>query len=163
MKKSLLFSVAFIAFATFAPQSAMGDTVGVIIVKTDGSMHEHEFEAINRLEIGEKTVTIHHATAEPTEHNMSEIDRIKIAAQLSGIQSAVAEGSLAVWPTAVETDVNIAGAEAGTAVNIYSMSGSNVQQGTIDADGTLSLNLSQLQKGTYVLTIGSTSVKILKK
>lgn len=165
MKYSSIVACAALAVAAVTPQSALCESVGVAIVKVDGTTHHVVFEEIDRIEIGNESVTVHHATAAPATHAMADIQRIDIGVSglSSGISNAVAEGSIAVWPTVVESSINIAGAPAETAINVFSINGRNVASTKTDADGSASVNLSGLPAGHYIIAVGAHTVKIVKK
>lgn len=48
-------------------------------------------------------------------------------------------------------------------VNVYSVNGAKVEAAMSETDGYVSVDMSGLQKGTYVVKIGDSSVKVLKK
>lgn len=165
MKYSSIVACAVFGLAALAPQTATCESVGVAIVKTDGTTHHVVFEDIDRIEIGSGSVTVHHATSATTTHDMADIERIDIGVSglSSGIADAVAEGSIAVWPTVVESSINIAGAVADTTVNVFSINGRNVASAKTDADGSASVNLAGLPAGHYIVAVGAHTVKIVKK
>ncbi len=59
--------------------------------------------------------------------------------------------------------VELSGFAAGTTVNVFNVSGLRVISGCVSADGTLSLDLSPLGKGIYIISTGSITHKIIKR
>lgn len=144
-------------------QASMATTPGVAIIKADGTQHTVEFAALHRIDIGETAVTVHHTTAEPTTHNMADIERIDIGTDVSGIADITARGEIAVWPTVATDVVNVAGAKADAAVKLFDLNGRCVASAQTDNSGAASLNVAALTPGAYVLGVANHTVKIIKK
>ena len=89
--------------------------------------------------------------------------QILIGDAVSGIISTLAEGELAVWPTVTDGTLNITGAQAGTAVNVFSVGGSLLLSAKVADDGSALLDLSPIPSGLCVVTVGRHSVKVIKK
>ena len=104
---------------------------------------------------------IHHMAGNKTDHSYADVERIDIGVKLSGIDGIVADGSIAVWPTLVKESINVSGATPGTPVAVYDLDGVIVASAKV-ADTTLSLDLSTLSAGAYIVVVGKQSVKILK-
>lgn len=51
----------------------------------------------------------------------------------------------------------------GNEVKVYTLSGTEVKAEKSEADGLVSVNLSKLQRGTYIVKIGKESFKVNKK
>lgn len=159
MNLKLLMVSALLAFAASA---ALAQSLGVAIIKADGSTHTVEFESLNRIDISAGTVTVHHATAEPVTHNMADIDRIDIGTDVAGIADITADGSIAVWPTVVTSTINVAGAGNDTSVTVISLAGQQVATAKT-VDGKAVIDLSAATPGVYIINVGKHTVKIIKK
>lgn len=138
--------------------------IGVAVVKAYGTIHEHEFESIERIDITPDAITIHHQSADPTSHHPSEIDRIYIGVEIAtvGVNSVMDKGDIAVWPTQVESILNVKGLSESTFIRIYSLSGQTVKS-VVSSESDLTIDLSNLPAGGYVVDLGGKkSVKIIK-
>ena len=62
----------------------------------------------------------------------------------------------------VDGQLKVSGLADGTKVQVYSASGLNVGAGVV-ADGSVSLNVSGLSSGVYVLRVGKNVIKFMKK
>lgn len=163
MNKRLLLQAVLIALSATMPAAMCASDLGVAIVKADGTVTEHSFEAIDRIEIGTADITVHHAQGEPAVHAMADIDRIHIGAALSSINEALAHGNMAVWPTLVTGTVNIAGAAPETPVAVYDAAGQCFLATKTDGSGAASIDMSKAAPGTYILSAAKASVKLIKK
>lgn len=163
MNYSSIFAAASLALALVMPLSASADGIGVAVVRNDGTVHTLELSDVNRLEIGESSLYLHHVNGQATEHSYTDVDRVDIGVFVSGISSITQDGSIAVWPTLVETVLNVSGAEASVPVAVFSISGLQAATTNTDAHGNATLDLTSLQAGAYIATIGNHSVKIVKK
>lgn len=59
--------------------------------------------------------------------------------------------------------VNLSGLQPGTTVRVFDVSGRQAITTTVDADGSLSFSTETLRPGVYVVSIGKTTFKILRK
>lgn len=62
-----------------------------------------------------------------------------------------------------DDQIAIANAKAGDTVRLYDTTGRMVDSSIVDSDGRLTLSLSALTKGIYIVKMGTTSYKILRK
>lgn len=160
MKNLLRVSVAVAALTLSATASA--GNIGVAVIKADGSTHHVELADIHRIDVGAAGVTVHTLSGQSTDHAYGDIERIDIGVASSGIADIISDGATtAVWPTIVDTSVNIAGAPVGTPVKVFSSNGAAVASATT-GEGTLSIDLQHVAAGTYIVTVGQKSVKIVK-
>lgn len=155
-----LLGAALVSSALATPLTAAAD-IGVQILATDGSVREIALPDLDRLEIGSGQVTLRTTDGNSEARLMEDIDRIMIGTEVSSVTTLLHPGEIAVWPTAVTSTVNIAGAASGTAVAVWSAAGIRVASARCGED-TLSLDLSALPAGVYIVTVGQKSVKISK-
>ena len=59
--------------------------------------------------------------------------------------------------------VELSGFDAGTAVSVFTVDGQTVISNSVREDGTLTLDLSHLGSGIYLVTTGSITHKIIKR
>lgn len=149
-----------------AALSVQAEGIGVAVIKADGTVHAVEFSALDRIAIESDAVTLHYQSGQAVKHTLADIDRINIGVNTAegSIDQVLGQNEIAVWPTTVESTVNIKGAPEASAVAVYSAAGALLKSAIIKGSQTATLDLSSLQSGTYVLTIaGKHSVKIIKK
>lgn len=161
LKKNLLYAFAGIALLC-APLKASAEK-GVVLVSTDGSQTEHALADVMRIAVGSESVTLHHSSGEAHEMPYDNLDRILIGAQLSAVEKLMAEGDMAVWPTTTTGTVNVAGANAGTPIEIYNVEGRLVTSAKVSDNGTATLDIATSTPGIYFATINGRTVKIVKK
>lgn len=160
-----LFRHAFAIAATVAvsalPANAEGDSV--IILAKDGSSYVAKMVDVKRIELGDDGLVLNTAgDASRATYLYTEVDRILIGAQADGMENVTADGNIAIWPTAVTSTLNIAGAEAGTPVRVYGVNGSLVASSST-TEGVLSIDLSSVSPGVCIVSVGTKTVKIIKK
>lgn len=161
MKLKVIIAGLALGVALLLPSTMQAEGVGVAVIKTDGSTHHVELAAIERIDIASGALTIRHVSGSSSEHAYADIERMDIGVALSGIAGIVADGSVAVWPTSVRESVNVSGAPAGTRVTVYNIAGSAVAS-AVCGEGVLSVDLSALSAGAYIVSVGRQSVKIVK-
>ena len=78
----------------------------------------------------------------------------------SAIESIAATASV---KAAFEGDLlNVAGAQAGAAVKVYGIAGNLLAAATVAADGTATLDASQLGAGAYIVRVADKALKLVK-
>ena len=148
--------------ALLLPASLRAEGFGVAVIKPDGSKHEIEFSNLHRIDIASDAITVHHISGEKTAHPYSEVERIDVGVKTTGIEGIVADGSVAIWPTLVTDVITVSGASAGTKVTVYTTTGMAMTSAVV-AESTLTLDLSNLASGTYIVAVGKQSVKVAKR
>ena len=153
-------AIAAIAAMSALPLRADGDSV--IVLAKDGTSYTAKIADVKRIDLGADALVISTTGDVSTTYQYSDVDRILIGADADGIEGITSGGNIAIWPTVVTDNLNIAGAEAGTPVKVYGINGSLVAAGTT-AEGTLSLDLSSAPAGVCIVNVGTKTVKIIKK
>lgn len=136
---------------------------GVVVISKDGTQKEVPLAHVHRIDIGDSGITLHHKAGNPSEVAYENLDRLLIGAELSGIKEIVADGSMAVWPTRVTSDINVTGATNGAPIKVYSTSGALVASSTVGADSSATIDMSGVASGVYIITVGTHSVKFIKE
>lgn len=150
---------AFLVFSIAVPCS--GADRGVIIIDKTGNKYEIAFPQLNKISVGQK-VSVENKSGETVDYDYSEIDRIMIGAETSGIKEAIKDARLAVWPTIFDNEINVSGSEASQQIVIYNLEGKVVLTAH-GSESVTTIDTSRLSSGYYVLQTGSQSVKIMKK
>lgn len=148
-----------------APAAAAEDSgvAAIVVLGNDGSRQEYALADVDRINFTSDAVAVALKEGEqPAPVAYGDVDRILLNSTLSGILSAMTDSEVAVWPTVTTGIVNIAGAEPGTTYSVYTAGGSLALTGKT-AEGQTVADLSRLPDGMCVLTLGTKSVKIIKK
>lgn len=151
-------------FTTAAAMPLMAETSGkgVVVISKDGSRHEVALSDVRRIDIGQTGVTVNHRDGESHERKFEEIDRILIGSAVAGIEDAMKDGDVAVWPTVTDGPVNIAGLADGTTIAVYDLAGNMIAEHMYQGD-VATIDLSAAVSGVYVVSFGKESVKVIKK
>ncbi|MBD5219228.1 MAG: hypothetical protein HDS72_03155 [Bacteroidales bacterium] len=149
-----------LASGVLAAQAAEG--VGVIVVKADGTSYEIELAQVDRINFGSSDVEVVGTSGQSQEFAYADVDRIMLGSPLSGISFITSEGNIAVWPKTVSSTLNIAGAQPGTEVRVYTIGGQLAASGRC-SDGTLTLDLGNAPAGVCIVAVGNFTVKIIKQ
>lgn len=151
-------------FTTAAAMPMMAETAGkgVVVISKDGSRHEVALSDVRRIDIGQTGVTVNHRDGESHERKFEEIDRILIGSAVAGIEDAVKDGDVVVWPTVTDGPVNIAGLADGTQIAVYDLAGNIIAEHVSQGD-VAKIDLAAAVSGVYVVSFGKESVKVIKK
>lgn len=165
MKIRKIATAVILLLATAFTVDATAENIGVVVIGSNGVISEMEFQQLDRMGIGAGELTLTDVSGKSTSISYSDIERVEIGAAMtggSGVAGIVAGGSIAAWPKLVKSEFNVAGAPVGTEVAVFNLGGGKVAGGTT-GEGTLTLDLSGLEAGAYVVAVGKTSFKIIKE
>lgn len=165
MKIRTIATAAFLLSATAFTTVVMAEKIGVVVIGSDGVISEIEFPQLDRMQIGADALTLTDVSGKSTSVDYADIERVDIGAAMtggSGVSDIASDGTIRAWPVPVKSEFNVAGAPEGTHVIIYNLAGGKVAESTTGS-GTLTLDLSGLNGGTYVVTVGKSSFKIIKE
>lgn len=110
------------------------------------------------LTVSTTATTVEYAESEVHKFTLSDTGLGDVEGGVGSI-AAVHEGELSRNGDSIE----LRGFSAGTSVSVYSVSGQRVLSERVGADGALSLDLSPLRSGIYLVTTGSITHKIIKR
>lgn len=159
IKRWLLSAMAVAAMAG----RAVAAEPAIVVIDTDGSRQEIALGNLDRVTFGASQITVQTCDGqEPLQLAYSSVDRILLNESVSALSSIAADGRVAVWPTVTSSSVNISGAAEGTMVNVCGADGATVASSTAGG-GTVTIDISSVPQGVYIVAVGSQSVKILKK
>lgn len=159
MKTKLLLSIAFAAACLI---SAAAEDKAVIIIATDGSQRQESITNLDRIELGDKGVTLKTTAGRTETFDYAAIDRILVNAEWDSVKEIASADEIAVWPAQTSGPVNISGLRAGQAVTISNLKGATVISAQA-TEGLTTVNLSAQPAGIYIVTAANHSVKIIKK
>lgn len=80
----------------------------------------------------------------------------------SGVSNVMADKGVSVLSRAVNSSLRISGCKEGSTATVVSASGAVVAQ-CITSSGNTAIDVSSLSSGVYVLVVGNTSIKFIKK
>lgn len=160
-----LVGAVLVAFAGMAmPVDALA-VQSVVVISTDGSKREVALADVTRIDIGQGKLTLHTSDGKSSDIAYESLDRMLIGAEsgVSGINSILSDGEIAIWPTLVTSDIHVSGVESGSVIAVYSAGGVKVASAKADDGGNASIDISGAVSGVYVVSAGKHSVKIMKK
>lgn len=134
----------------------------IVVIPQSGEQYTVKMADVNRITLGEQEVVVSTNSGQTKSYGYGDVDRILIGANTDGILDITAGGNIAVWPTLVSSTLHIAGAEAGTPVKVFDVSGKPVAESKTTSD-TLELNLESAPAGICIVCIGKHTVRIVKK
>lgn len=134
----------------------------VVVISADGTQRQELLTNVDRIEIGETSLTLKTVGGETRTTAYDELDRILIGTEYSAIQQITSPGDIAVWPTVTSDNLNVTGLQPGDAVTVYDLRGA-VAVRTIATDGMTTVSVASLPSGAYIVAAGKHSVKIIKK
>lgn len=157
--KKTIISVLVLAFSS---AGAMAEDVPMLyVIGIDGSITETPMSEVGKIVFGSSSFAVESKSGQSADHKYADVKRVDFG-KLTSISNVVAEARLAVWPTVTTSTVSVKGAEAGAAIRLFNLSGSQVMN-VKAVEGVTTVDLSPLSAGMYVLTVGDNSVKIIKK
>lgn len=160
-KKALAGVIA--AVALVLPSGASGAGQAVVVIAKDGTQHQVALADVDRMDIGTDRLTLSDRNGGSKEVAYADLDRVLIGADASSISEIVKPGEIAVWPTRVETAVNISGLGKGAVAKVYDLGGALRGQGRASSEGdVLTIDLSGAEAGVYIVNVENHSVKIIK-
>lgn len=80
----------------------------------------------------------------------------------SGVSNVMADKGVSVLSRAVDSSLSISGCKEGSTATVVSASGAVVAK-CITSSGNTAIDVSSLSSGVYVLVVGNTSIKFIKK
>lgn len=134
----------------------------LVVIPQSGEQYTVKMTDVDRITLDANQVVVSTNSGQTKSYAYGDVDRILIGANSSGIRDITAHGNIAVWPTIVTSTLHIAGAEAGTSVKVFDVSGKLVAQSTTTAD-TLELSLGNAPAGICIVCVGKHTVRIVKK
>ena len=75
----------------------------------------------------------------------------------------VDDASFTAYPNPTSGPVTLTGITAGQQIRIYNLAGTQVATHTATTDGRMTIDLSALPRGTYILKTGTETVKVVRK
>lgn len=153
--------LTLLLFALFALSQYVAAYDGLWLEKKDGTRIGYEFEKDITISYGRDSVFI--ITREATAvYPFAEVWKITFADNVSGIRDAKADAKTSKVVVAGHR-VELTGFAAGMPVGVYDLTGRQVMSMLVKAEGTTVLSLASLPKGTYIVKVEKTSVKLIRK
>ena len=91
------------------------------------------------------------------------VERITLNAQASVKTGQQNISDVQIYPNPASSSITITSAEAGSAVHLLDILGREVMQGTVPANGPLTLDVGSLPAGMYYISDGQTRAKFVKE
>ncbi len=140
---------------------AAGDKA-VVLISADGSQRQEILTNVDRITLDASSLTLTTIDGKSETVAYNDIDRILIGSEWTSVKQLTVNGEIAVWPTSTTDIVNVGGIEPGERVMITDTKGATVVNAQA-SDEIISVSLSHLPSGLYILTVKDKSVKIIKK
>ncbi len=162
MKKNLAKALFFLcAFMLSVGVRAQTSTECVVVETTDGERMEYLLSDHPRISQTADKVNLTTATVN-VELQAERIQKVYLSPTPSGIV-AVPAGSDKGRITTVDGLMVLSGFRAGEPVMLFTTGGACLWQKKVDGSGQLTVSLSQLAAGVYIVKTSSQSIKITKK
>ena len=165
MKKGKRLLASLIAtLAVLLPLTAKGEEVPcIVVIEKDGKSVATPMSDMSRLFFGNDGFMVSDKQGGSQNYSYSNVDKIEIGKLAeSGLRQLTAEAKFAVWPTIASDRINVAGSEVAGGVSMYSLTGQLVKH-IIPASEEVSIDISDLPSGYYLVKAGKSTVKIIKK
>ncbi|MDE6354016.1 MAG: T9SS type A sorting domain-containing protein [Prevotella sp.] len=143
------------------PSGLMAQKTDVSVLCLDGTAYTLKMSEVERIEIGSGTVGVVPVAGESRTWQTTEIDRIALTANGSGIRDTkTVEADIRFG--VIGSTVSVAGAPDGTYVELYDAAGRLVGS-TVSRDGKAAIDASRNAAGTYIVKAGQKAQKLIKK
>lgn len=165
MKKIFMAAMALVVSA--AASAVTNYNHAVVINLKDGTTAKHLFSTNPQMIFDGATmylgVTNEDATTASYAFQLDDIDAITYSSEAGSMGIGDVEASSTATIAFDGDRLVCAGFAPAAPVALYSVGGMQLYAGAADNDGHASIDLSQLQAGTYVAAVGSKSFKFIKK
>lgn len=152
MKKLLLATIAVLAAAPVFGQD-------LIVSKTDGSQESIDLENLHKISFREgKMLATSNGGASMSTYTLSTISMMQFTNSTDVDAVEIMDGRISYSAAAGVAYVT---GSAGQVLSVYNLSGSAVLNQPIGSDSE-SVDLTGLQKGVYLLKLGSKTIKIVR-
>lgn len=158
----ILKSACIVSVLAAAATPVMAGEPSVVVLTKDGSSYSVPLTDVKRIGLGGDGVEISRTGGTTASYAYADINRILIGADAAGITDITSEGNIAVWPTIAHETIHIAGAEPGTPISVYALNGALVAS-AVATEGTTAVGISAAPDGVCIVSVGSKTVKIIKK
>lgn len=158
-KKYTLLILMLAGIATGLKAQNSGRSINVLYL--DGSDHITATANVERINIGEGTVSIVTTDGTVSSHNVSDIDRIWLNGVTSGICNSVkSDGDITI--TVTDGAITVDGATDKAVVKLYNIGGQRVAKTSCTA-GHATISTAGMSAGTYIVKVDGMSKKLIKK
>jgi len=147
-----------LALAGIIGSSASTDDWALTINLADGSTVVCDFTKSPEMSFNSGTITLTAQGEQSYTWNFSEVEYWTF-----GIIEGINDAEESASQITISDNTLSANAKPGTSMVIYSIDGKVVQKQKVSKDGQVKVQLTGLAKGTYVIKIGSSAMKISVK
>lgn len=154
------FLSALLALGCSFTSMAAGDYVNVVC--TDGVGLSVERSAIDRIELGTSEIRVVKLDQTASTFDKSTVAKIEINGSDLSAVSDVTSSSLRIYPSIIESSLWLEGLGEESELTVYRITG-DVAARAICKPGRNQIDLSSLSAGLYIVNVGTTTTKIVKK
>ena len=148
--------------ATAFGASAVDYTHTLVVNKTDGTKVEYKFADMPVAMIEGNDLKMQLAGSEESVlYPIADIVNLTFEKKVSGVESVVGEEGRVTFGISHES-LEAAGIEPGAEVSVYNAAGMLCIKAQCGADGSVSVNISTLDKGVYVVNAGKNTFKFIR-
>ncbi len=152
---SLLFSGC--ALTSFA---ADGDDL--LVLYLDGTSHSAKMETVEKITLGDHTLTLVGADGSEESKPLAQIDKILFGKNATGISATKADKDGDVTVRATGYAFTAEGLRDGVTLAVYASDGKVVAK-SVAKDGKATVNAERLTNGVYIVKAANKSLKIVKR
>lgn len=135
----------------------------IVVVDKNGKSVATPMSETSRLSFGNDGFMVSDKQGGSRNYSYNDVEKIEIGKLAeSAIRELVVEAKLAVWPTIASERINVAGSDITGGISIYSLSG-QLMNHIIPSSEEVSIDISGLASGYYLVKAGKSTVKIIKK
>ena len=135
---------------------------GLSVLNLTGSDKQFAVALIGQIKFADKVMYLYDKSQTELGHTaVADIDKIVFGEYAPSAVENV-ESRVAVYPNPTHDALVVKGIAAGQTVRVYDLQGRMLSATQIQAEST-QINVSALQKGTYLLQIGAEIVKFMKE
>lgn len=164
MKNYIISLVAFMAAALSAPAASLGYDYSLIINKLDGTQVEYKFEVMPVATIDGDDLCIS-TDADPTKvrYPIAELNNLTFRSEVNaGVNDLSADTAPRVSFIVNRQSLEAEGLPAGAMLTVYAANGTLAAQCRANASGAVSINISHLGHGIYIVKAADHSFKFIR-
>lgn len=160
MKRNILAALIALALAPFASVKA-DNTYSLLVNTADGNTVEYAFEYLPIATFeGDVMIITDDRNANGTRYEMDNVVNMTIKGSTSGVDNVAEVNHIKV---AIANDIlTVEGLEQDNNLMIYDATGRLAASGSADLSGCVSINISGLGKGVYVVSTPKNSFKFIR-
>ena len=152
-KKIIILGIALLT----AWQLVSAQEYDMITVSADGTETTYAVASVQKIVFDDGTMTVNMKSGD----EITNITCVRFL-PLSRIENNDITSNVFVFPNPVKTSLTVSGVDKNVKINIFDMNGKLLQT-IISQDKSTDINVSSLQHGSYLLQVGTQTIKFIKQ